>query len=331
MQNQHRRYAGATRTNLRLVLGALCLAAVPAWAQPALQDLSGTGWQLIEIASMDDSVTRPGDNGLYRLVFGADGSVSVTADCNRATGSLAAWDPPQLQFSPFATTLALCGPESLSERFLRELSWVRSYVYERGHLYLATMADGSIIEFEPLEPAAATATVGSLSLVVDSADDLRGIVLARLLEAYAAERGLTASNAEVSAYLAPKERRLRADLGEAYDDRSALPAQEQDLIARMEKNMAAAMIRSWKINRALHQDYGGRIIYQQLGPEPLDAYREFLEDAHDAGRFDIRSADLEEPFWSFFRDEKRHSFMPAGGEDEARAFATPPWEDGETP
>jgi len=27
-------------------------------------------------------------------------------------------------------------------------SWVRSYVLEGGHLFLATMADGSIIEFE---------------------------------------------------------------------------------------------------------------------------------------------------------------------------------------
>jgi hypothetical protein len=31
-----------------------------------------------------------------------------------------------------------------------QFQWVRSYVLENGNLFLATMADGSIIEFEPL-------------------------------------------------------------------------------------------------------------------------------------------------------------------------------------
>ncbi|MEE4384057.1 MAG: hypothetical protein V2J02_18815, partial [Pseudomonadales bacterium] len=87
-----------------------------------------------------------------------------------------------------------------------------------------------------------------------------------------------------------------------------------------------ALIRQWKTNRALFEDYGGRVIYQQLGPEPLDAYRCFLEDASAAGRFSIRDAKLEAAFWSYFRDGERHDFMRSGSHDATRVFALPPWE-----
>jgi hypothetical protein len=265
---------------------------------------------------------------VYQLTFGTDGSISVTADCNRATGAISVWDPPRLQFGELAATLALCGPDSLADRYLRQLGWVRSYVYQDDHLYLATMADGSILNFAPGPAAEASATVGSLSLVVDDADALRGIVLARLLDHYASSAGIAAQDVEIDAYLARLERALRSDPGDAYDDGSSLSDEEQAEVARMRRSMANAVIRQWKINKALYEEYGGRIIYQQLGPEPLDAYLAFLENAQEAGQFAILDAELGTEFWYFFRDEKRHDFMPKGSRDESEAFSTPPWEAG---
>lgn len=49
----------------------------------------------------------------------------------------------------------MCPPDSLHDRCLVQFPWVRSYVKQDGNLFLATMADGSIIEFEPA-PLAAT-------------------------------------------------------------------------------------------------------------------------------------------------------------------------------
>ncbi len=40
------------------------------------------------------------------------------------------------------------------DRYLAQFQWVRSYVMEGGHLLLETMADGSIVEFEPTAGAA---------------------------------------------------------------------------------------------------------------------------------------------------------------------------------
>jgi len=42
----------------------------------------------------------------------------------------------------------------------------------------------------------------------------------------------------------------------------------------------------------LRRQYGGRIIYPQLGPEPLDAYPGLLEEVHGAERFQINEASL---------------------------------------
>ena len=318
----HPRYTWAL-----LRTGIICMLtlALPVRAETPLRDLSATGWQLVEIQSMDDTVYAPESGTRYRLHFGVDGSVAVEADCNRASGSISVFDPPRLQFSDLGTTLAFCGPASISERFLSELGWVRSYVYRDGHLYLATMADGSIIEFAPLPAVEATATVGPLALVTDDLDTLRGVVLARLLDDYAQRNGISASEAEIDSHLARMQRRLREELGDDYDSGASLNTDERVEVERMRRAMARSIIRSWKVNAALHREYGGRIIYQQLGPEPLDAYLALLEAAQASGQFHINRAELEAPFWTFFRDEQRHDFMPPGGEDEARSFAIPPW------
>ena len=96
----------------------------------------------------------------------------------------------------------------------------------------------------------------------------------------------------------------------------------EDAAARQE--IAEAFIRQWKINRLLFEQYGGRVVYQQGGPEPLDAYRAFLEEQQRAGTFSISDGTLQAEFWRYYVDDARHSFYPPGREGEA--FATAPWE-----
>ena len=114
--------------------------------------IAGTSWRLVQIMSMDDTTYTPDDSALYTLEFGADGSLRVRADCNSGTGSYTAESSSQLQFSVIAATQAECAPGSLHDRYMAEFQWVRSYTMKDSHLFLATMADGSIIEFEPAAP-----------------------------------------------------------------------------------------------------------------------------------------------------------------------------------
>jgi heat shock protein HslJ len=124
--------------------------AAPSADAVATNPLSGTSWQLVKIMSMDDSTYTPEDPSLYRLELLADGTASVKADCNSATGSWKSESASQIEFGAMAATMAQCPEGSLHDRYMAQFEWVRSYVIENEHLFLATMADGSIIEFEPV-------------------------------------------------------------------------------------------------------------------------------------------------------------------------------------
>jgi heat shock protein HslJ len=113
--------------------------------------LGGTSWRLVRVMEMDDSTHVPDDPSSYTLSFSTDGTVNLQADCNRGSGSWTSESASQLEFGPIAATRAMCPPGSLHDMYLAQFGWVRSYVMRDGHLFLATMADGSIIEFEPME------------------------------------------------------------------------------------------------------------------------------------------------------------------------------------
>lgn len=123
----------------------------PATASASTSELSDTAWKLVRISSMDDSVAEPAPAAEYSVAFNADGSASFQVDCNRGAGSWKSASPGQLAFGPLALTRAMCPPGSIHDQFVRELEYVRSYVIRDGHLHLATMADGSILEFQPVD------------------------------------------------------------------------------------------------------------------------------------------------------------------------------------
>jgi hypothetical protein len=175
-------------------------------------------------------------------------------------------------------------------------------------------------------PANHAASVGSvLGKTVDTTDTeaLRDAILTPLLDQYAEERGIKAEPAEIDALLG-KMRRDMAASGLATEE--DLTPEETAEVDAMQREMARSIIRQWKINKALHEQYGGRIIYQQLGPEPLDAYRQLLRLREADGAFAFRDQAIEKSFWRYFTDDSIHDFMAPGGANEARAFTTPPWE-----
>ena len=182
--------------NLRHILRALALVVCSTVAVQALaNELSGTSWRLVKIMSMDDRVDLPDEASKYTLDFRADGSVAILADCNRGMGSWTLESASQLHFGPIASTRALCPPASLSETYLAQFEWVRSYVMRDGHLFLATMADGSIIEFEHAGTAPLAATVVSEEVRTADGAVMQDVVLTRLFDQYASENGIRAEPA----------------------------------------------------------------------------------------------------------------------------------------
>ena len=92
-----------------------------------------------------------------------------------------------------------------------------------------------------------------------------------------------------------------------------------------EKLIAQSFIEQWKVNRALYRQYGGRLIYQQGGAEPLDAWQKFLRDAQKDGKFQILQQDMEPALWSYYTTDSIHKFYPDGAASKEPAFNTPWW------
>lgn len=71
------------------------------------------------------------------------------------------------------------------------------------------------------------------------------------------------------------------------DHADTMPPEFAEMTAQAEREVAAAMAGQWKINKLLYGEYGGRIIFQQAGLEPLDAYGAFLDYIRNEGRLEI--------------------------------------------
>jgi heat shock protein HslJ len=144
---------------LSLIAGMISTAATarPVETATPAPALAGSQWRLVQILSMDDAVgsARPTDPSRYTLQLGSDGKASLRLDCNRGTASWSAQASAEpssgsFRFGPLATTRAYCPPPSLSQRLAAQIPYVRSYLIRNGHLHLALMADGGILEWEPL-------------------------------------------------------------------------------------------------------------------------------------------------------------------------------------
>lgn len=114
-------------------------------------------WQWVK--SIDNSgqeiaVAQP---ARYTLAFFvADGTVSVKADCNTASGKFDADDRGRLSITLGPLTQAACSPGSLSEQFVKELGAVQSYLFDGDQLVLEWQMDDSVrMRFAKAESAPA--------------------------------------------------------------------------------------------------------------------------------------------------------------------------------
>jgi para-nitrobenzyl esterase len=141
---------------LRKVIPAfflLALAACTSTGNPPAKTpdaLAGTRWQLDSIDYMDDTTVKPDDSTKYTLEFDTAGMVGMQADCNRLRGTYTVLAPSGLEFGPLMSTRAACPPDSLYNRVVKDMPFVRSFVIKDGRLHLALMADGGIYNYSPM-------------------------------------------------------------------------------------------------------------------------------------------------------------------------------------
>lgn len=199
---------------------------------------------------------------------------------------------------------------------------------------------------DPGEDKKPLATVLGKTIGTEQKDQLDGLIFGALLDQYAKDNGIEPTEAEIKLFLDYQESTSLNSLQKSESDKSQLEKElesrslsaeqrkekqselekvETDIrnqketrveagkyeeqLRPMRRDMAIRQVKHFKINQVLFKKYGGRVIFQQAGVEPLDAYRDFLLEEQKKGRFTINDKDDEAAFWKYFTDDKTHTFF----------------------
>jgi hypothetical protein len=210
------------------------------------------------------------------------------------------------------------------------------------------------------ETGAATAVLYGTSLMLPAGDELTGKITGALFDVYLKENEIRATEADIAAFNRAQAQMQEASLKEWKNEVQRLEkelkattlteadrtAKQKELgmykrfvssetedkavekanpaeVQKAESALAEKFIVAWKLNKSLFTRYGGRVIFQQAGPEPLDAYRDFLKEREKRGDFKLLSEDARVKFWNYFTNDKMHTFL--GEKDGREAMAEPFW------
>lgn len=170
----------------------------------------------------------------------------------------------------------------------------------------------------PTPKAATIAVVLGREIPKEDSEKLDGIIFGALRERFVKDNKIKATAAEVDAFIV-KFNEL-ADSAPIPMPPNEVPEAEA---RAAEREIAEGMVTTFKVNQAFYQRYGGRVIFQQFGPEPVDAYHKFLREQERKGAFEILDKQYEDEFWDYFVNDSSHDFLSA--EEGAEAMTTPWW------
>lgn len=119
--------------------------------------LTGVVWQWQETLMSDGTRFAPEAPTNYTVAFRADGSLSIQAACNRATGAYTV-DGSSISVVDGATTLMACPQDALGSEFLAQLGSAAIFFFQDGELYLDLKFDSGTMRFAP-QPFSLTGTV----------------------------------------------------------------------------------------------------------------------------------------------------------------------------
>lgn len=144
---------------------------------------------------------------------------------------------------------------------------------------------------------------------------MKGMIFGALLKKFAEEHKIESTDAELDSFckkmeeLKPKDKKQNKE--------------QEEQAKFMMRQLGKSWVLRWKINKALYEKYGGRVIFQQAGSEPIDAYRDFLKEEGKKGNFKILDKKDEVDFWRYYTNDAMHSFYSK--EDGEKFINTPFW------
>ena len=198
-------------------------------------------------------------------------------------------------------------------------------------------------------------------LTGDKPERLRSLVWNAVFQEYAKQRQLAPTAQEIESYIKKQELLLNEAVSEREQQRQKLltelksPNVSEDYrrnaqpllnslndlknyndqrlkdlqdpikkkaLKEAERETAKWWLQNWKINQALHKEFGGRIIFQQAGWEPIDAYRKILEKYENEKKWIVYDAALRQAVYNYFE----HKFVYLDEKKAKFYFEKPYWE-----
>ena len=123
-------------------------------AQALVPALTGGTWRWEQFTNPAEQLAVPEPNKYTLALLDSGDTAVIYADCNTIIGSYTV-EGQRIKIELESTTLAECGPESLSDRFLTYLQEEVIYALADGRLLLDLPADGGTLEFGVYDEQAA--------------------------------------------------------------------------------------------------------------------------------------------------------------------------------
>lgn len=115
-----------------------------------------------------------------------------------------------------------------------------------------------------------------------------------VLEDYAKQKGITVNQTLVGKFIEKFE-------GQVSSETATKPIKE----------IAARQVIQFQTEKAMYEEFGGRVIFRQSNPQmPIDAYNTLLSRYRDAGKLSIIDEDLRDAFWDVFTPPYQYEIAP---------------------
>jgi len=141
---------------------------------------------------------------------------------------------------------------------------------------------------------------------------------------YLSKNGLEPTEAEIDSYI-EFTKKMQKEMEKDPEIKKINQKNKVGEDLEAELQVAKMMVASWKFNQGLYKQYGGRVIFQQMGLEPIDALKKFLAELKASGDYEIYDPALANDLFKeqeAYFDKKFDNSSPAEAE---KYFATPWW------
>ncbi len=125
------------------------------------------------------------------------------------------------------------------------------------------------------------------------------------------EAQLAQINQALKAGTVPKEKLQEAQQYKAFLEQRVTAVRNAKEPTAQEKEVARSLIMSWKLDKILYKQYGGRVVAGQQSPySPVGAYKAFLQDKQKEGLFEIYDKKMQNKFWTVFEKAPKDATVP---------------------